>query len=533
MKINKIAIILTSVIAMSCTGDFEDMNKDPMAVSEVSPKLILPVMMNSGYHLVAGDYQRATTLYSALYCQYFANTANYFTSDSYMFNTAWAERGLWSAYYGNVIRGMREVAASLENHPEYTDMYQIMRINTAIMTIRMTDIFGDIPYTKAGYGETQNPYDAQKDIYYDVFNELTDAVAILKEARQNQLQYGDEDMIYQGNVEKWIKLANSVRLRAALRISFIDPNKAKAEGEAALKESLIASNEDNAAVTIPMPNTWYNLLIEAGGWNEFRASKTLVNILQQQSSVTDPRLELMLSQTEAYVKGEDRTVPRFQGVPNGLSTADVSLKQYNNEHNSGIWGYMWGFKWNSLAPDPTASLPNTHEVCPPLSVMNYSEVCFLKAEAALRNWAGAGNAKDNYENGIKASFADMRTLAPEGSYTSDNDNTYITTGNVKWNETDDFETKLEKIITQKWLGIYPNADEAWAECRRTGYPILNPVVLSLDPNINPANGEFIKKLRYVDNELTNNKENAENPALNGGKGDGLNVRVWWDTARYK
>ena len=110
MKINKIAIILTSVIAMSCTGDFLDINKDPMAVSEVSPKLILPVMMNSGYHLVAGDYQRATTLYSALYCQYFANTANYFTSDSYMFNTAWAERGLWSAYYGNVIRGMREVA---------------------------------------------------------------------------------------------------------------------------------------------------------------------------------------------------------------------------------------------------------------------------------------------------------------------------------------------------------------------------------------------------------------------------------------
>jgi hypothetical protein len=74
MKINKIAIILTSVIAMSCTGDFEDMNKDPMAVSEVSPKLILPVMMNSGYHLVAGDYQRATTLYSALYCQCFAGS---------------------------------------------------------------------------------------------------------------------------------------------------------------------------------------------------------------------------------------------------------------------------------------------------------------------------------------------------------------------------------------------------------------------------------------------------------------------------
>lgn len=273
MKLNKIAIILTSVVAMSCTGDFENMNKDPMAVSEVSPKLILPVMMNAGYHLIAGDYQRATTLYTAQYCQYFANTANYFTSDSYMFNTSWAERGLWSPYYGSVIRGMREVAASLENHPEYTNMYQIMRINTAILTIRITDIFGDIPYSKAGYGETQNPYEAQKDIYYDVFNELTEAVKILKEARNDQLQYSDEDMIYQGNVESWIKLANSIRLRAALRISFVDPEKAKTEGEAVLKDALMASNTDNAAVTIPLPNTWYNPLIEAGSWNEFRASE--------------------------------------------------------------------------------------------------------------------------------------------------------------------------------------------------------------------------------------------------------------------
>lgn len=533
MKLNKIAAILTTVVTVGCTGGFEDMNNDPMAVSEVSPKLILPVMMNSGYHLVAGDYQRATTLYSALYCQYFANTVNYFTSDSYMFNSSWAERGLWTPYYSDVIRGMREVAASLADHPEYTDMYQIMRINTAMLTIRMTDLFGDIPYFRAGYGDTQNPYDAQKDIYYDVFNELTEAVAILKEAREGQLQYADEDLIYQGNVEKWIKLANSVRLRAALRLAFIDPDKAKAEGEAALEEPLMDSNDDNAAVSIPLPNTWYNPLIEVGSWNEFRASQTLVRILQQQSTVPDPRLELMLSQTEAYVKGTDPALPRFQGVPNGLSTSDVSIEQYNNEHNSGIWGYMWGFTWNSLVSDPTASLPNSHDVCPSLPVMNYAEVCFLKAEAALRSWAGAGDARDNYEGGIRASFADMRTLAPAGSYTTEADDTYITTGQVAWNEADDFEAKLQKIITQKWLAIYPNADEAWAECRRTGYPQLTPVVLSLEPSINPANGELIKKLRYVDSELVNNQANAEDPALNSGQGDGLNVRVWWDTARYK
>lgn len=147
------------------------------------------------------------------------------------------------------IKRIREIEPTLENHPEYNDMYQIMRINLAISTIRMTDTFGDIPYFKAGRGETLIPYDSQKDIYYDVFKELTEAVTELKQKKSNQLQYNTEDLIYQGDVDKWIKLANSLRLRAAMRLSFIDPDKAKAEGEAALKESLIASNSDNAGVT--------------------------------------------------------------------------------------------------------------------------------------------------------------------------------------------------------------------------------------------------------------------------------------------
>ena len=127
----------------------------------------------------------------------------------------------------------------------------------------------------------------------------------------------------------------------------------------------------------------------------------------------------------------------------------------------------------------------------------------------------------------------MRSAAPKDSYTSENDNTYITTGKVKWNDSEDFETKLEKIITQKWIGIYPNSNEAWAEFRRTGYPVLKPIKQCLEASINVANGEFIKKLRYVDNELINNSQNANNPSLNGGKGDGVSVRVWWDTSRYK
>lgn len=533
MKLHKILIALFSAaVISSCTNGFEDMNRDPLAVNEISPDLSLPNMQYHGFPIVYGDYQRAALLYSFLYCQYMSNTSSSFTSGNYVYNTSWAERGLWTPYYRQMVKRIREIEPTLENHPEYDDMYQIMRINLAISTIRMTDTFGDIPYFKAGRGETLIPYDSQKDIYYDVFKELTEAVDELKQQKSNQLKYSTEDLIYQGDVDKWIKLANSLRLRAAIRLSFIDPEKAKAEGELALKEVLLASNADNAGVTPPQPNVWANPLLRSLVVDEARASKTMVDILQGYGAVPDPRLTLILSKSQAWVQGKDGA-EEWKGVPNGLPVTELSLPEYDNNHNSCIWGYMWGYDWNSAEKGDNISKPKTDADFTPLGLMNYSEVCFLKAEAALRGWQGAGDAKTNYENGIRASFEEMRANAPKDSYSKSNDDKYISEGNVAWNNADSFEAKLEKIITQKWIGIYPNSEEAWAEFRRTGYPKLNPVKQSLEPTINPKNGEFIKKLRYVDNELSNNKEYATDPTLNGGQGDGLSVRVWWDTARYK
>lgn len=534
MKLNKLlfAALSSVILCSSCTKGFDELNKNPLATTEITPDLSLPNMQYHGFHIVYGDYQRAALLYSFLYCQYMANTASYFTSDNYVFNTAWAERGLWKPYYQQMVKRIREIKPVVDKNPKYNDMYQIMRINLAISTIRMTDTFGDIPYFKAGYGETLIPYDSQKDIYYDVFKELTEAVNELKQGKNNQLKYGNEDLIYQGDVEKWIKLANSLRLRAAIRLSFIDPDKAKQEGELALKEVLMQSNKDNAGVTPPQPNRWANPLLRSLVSDEGRASKTMVDMLQNYGAVTDPRMTLILSQSASWVKGESGAV-QWKGVPNGVPVDKLALPEYDNTHNSCIWGYMWGYNWNSAEFGANINKPETGNNFTPLGLMNYSEVCFLKAEAALRNWAGAGDAKVNYENGIRASFEEMRAMAPAGSYSTENDDAYISTGKVAWNNADDFETKLEKIISQKWLGIYPNSEEAWAEFRRTGYPKLTPVMQSLEPTINAANGEFIKKLRYVDNELSNNKEYATDPSLNGGKGDGLSVRVWWDTARYK
>jgi hypothetical protein len=153
----------------------------------------------------------------------------------------------------------------------------------------------------------------------------------------------------------------------------------------------------------------------------------------------------------------------------------------------------------------------------------------LKAEAALRGWAGAGDAKENYIAGIRASFDEARAGVSASLYSTAADDAYINGGDVKWDAAASFETKLKQIITQKWIGIYPNGTEAWTEFRRTGYPALAPVVKS-DNDLIKA-GEFIKKFRYIDDERNLNHYSKES-SLNQGKGDGQNVRVWWDTNRY-
>lgn len=529
--IKKISLLgFLSVIFIACTGDFEDMNKNPQTANEVSPSLLLPKMQDYGFNNNSWEYQVGPNLHTNLYAQYFANTATYFNSDRYGYNNAWVNDGYWRSYYTYLPKYLNIVREQVETHPEHTYMLQAMRIISAMGAIRTTDIFGDIPYTEGGIGINQPKYDTQKDIYYDVFKELTEAVNTLKSNMEGQQAYGDEDLFFKGDYSKWIKLANSLRLRYALRLSFIDPDKAKAEGEAALQGELMSSNTDNAAVRNSALDEGHCLFI-ISYWNEYRISKTMENIMKQTSTVQDPRMPVWFGQTIGWVNGEYDV--QFQGTPNGLSTSALGLDEYKATNNSCVWGYYAHPQWNQNEKGSRAGTPSGI-VEKPMMLMNYAEVCFLKAEAAIRGWAGAGNAKDHYETGIRASFEEGRAdVADKSLIDTSNDETYISTGFAEWNEAADFETKLKKIITQKWIAMYPNGDEAWAEFRRTGYPDLMPVAQSEEPTINPANGEFIKKLRYVDDERRENEANALSPSNNQGQGDGLNVRVWWDTQRYK
>lgn len=522
-------LFLGILLSAGCTSDFDSMNTDPNSVTlaKIDPSLLLPKMEREAVNAGYGNYQCGENLHANQYAQYVSNTAAYFSSDRYAYHSSWATPAYWTPYYTYVLKDMLDIKAKAESDPRYEQMYQISRILTALCTARTTDLFGDIPYSEASRGNEKPKYDTQKDIYYDIFNELTEATDILSGTfTTDQANYGSSDIIYGGDVAKWIKFGNSLRLRFALRLSFIDPEKAQQEGEAALANQLFSSIDDNAALATSINDNdgighpFYTICY----WNEFRMSSTFETAYKTLSSVVDPRMECYWGVTESTFGTAN---PEFKGLRNGLSTIELTTAGNTPSENSNIWGLLWAPEWNS-----GVTTPSDFRAFPFLT-MCYSEVCFLKAEAAIRNWAGAGNAQTNYEDGIRASFLEARLNVDPTLYSTANDEPYISGGSVAWNDADGFEAKLEKIATQKWIALFPNGNEAWAETRRTGYPKLVPIAQSEDPSINPANGEFIKKLRYVESEVSYNKENSTAATLNNGKGDGQNVRVWWDTERYE
>jgi hypothetical protein len=520
-------IFLSSLILLvGCTDDFEEMNSNPNAATEIDPSLLFPKMIREAINGGWGNYQMGENLHTNLYAQWMSNTASYFSSGRYEYNNSWVTTAYWTPYYTYVLKDLLDIEKMAEATPKYEEMYHISRIITAVGTARTTDLFGDVPYSEASRGMEKPAYDSQKDIYYSIFDELREATEALTSGfAVEQMKYGAQDIMFGGDVDKWIKFGNSLRLRYALRLSFADPDKAKTEGEAALAAEMMTSVGDNASIetSIDDNNGIGHPLYTLCYWNEFRMSSTLEEAYKGLSSVYDPRMECYWGVTQS-THGTDS--PEFKGVRNGLPTDQLAQAGNTPADNSNIWGLLWAPEWNSGTGTPSGFRAY------PFYTMCYSEVCFLKAEAAIRGWNNAGDARVNYENGIRASFAEARNGVNSSLYSTENDEVYISGGTVKWDEAADFETKLERIVTQKWIALFPNGNEAWAEFRRTGYPELTPIALSDDPNINPNNGEFIKKLRYVNKEREENTENATSGSLNNGQGDGSNVRVWWDTGRY-
>jgi len=490
---------LLIIVVNSCTKDFEEMNTDPNAITQVEPAYFFSGMVQQ----VFANYQRNVNLYPDFYSDYFANTVSSFRSPAYEYNDGWIGNQ-WREHYADFLRKSNAIKDDYKDNPLYAEQLAISEIFTCYWWSRMTDTYGDIPYFNAGYGESV-PYSSQQEIYKDLFVRLDAAISKLP-AGDNQVKYGEYDLIYGGDATKWKKFGNSLRLRLAMRISNIDPVTAKTVAEAAIASGVMTSNSDVAKV--PMWSSgWYDYLHQmCWWWDNTRVSKTFTNYLYNQSSIgEDPRAPYWLTYKrdgKATTK-EQLGLAEYVGLENGYSVNMPANK--NDRATINLFG---GYK--DFSGEGTNAM-----YC---SVMFYSEVVFLQAEASLRGW-GSGNANALFKDGIKASMDYVGVDAVSAQ-------SYID-GVADLNGNN--EAKLKSLITQKWLANFPNGVEAWADFRRTDYPDVILPIDGVSGNATVAQGTYVKRIRYPNNQHELNADMIP-ASLNSLSQDRMDIKVWWDVA---
>ncbi|WP_047446097.1 RagB/SusD family nutrient uptake outer membrane protein [Alistipes sp. ZOR0009] len=532
----KYLIVLATILVgfSSCTDSFDDYNRNSYGVTDelkkadwIYLKAYFPQMEQSIYYNNSGgnwEWQVAQNLNSDLFGGYLTpptaynndkNNINYFMMEGW---NKWA----FNLYNNNIMKPWLNVKKLTYDEKKFLDVYGVALILKVAGMHRCTDLYGPIPYSKYGAGTVTSEYDSQEAIYNQFFAELDEAIGYLDahlngpESAVNRL--GAADYIYKGNYKKWIQWANSLRLRLAIRISKVNPAKAKLEGEKAMANpyGIIERNSQN--VTVPTGNMGHPLSIIAYDYNDTRMSADMESIL---TGLKDPRIERYFTKatdSDPNIKGQ------YRGIRQGIYMTSKDLRvKYSN------LGEIYKLDDRYVTP---------------VILMTASEVYFLRAEGALRGWSNMGGTPSQlYQAGVETSMGQW-DVSGTSAYLNDGSSTpanYVDYKNskynapaashvtVKWDESASNEVKLEKIITQKWIAMFPEGAEAWSEFRRTGYPKLFPIVE------NNSNGEIsstvmIRRLRFPEDEYNYNKtEVLKAIQLLKGAKDSPGVQLWWDT----
>ena len=542
-----IVLICGVVVVVSCTKNFEDINTNKNALANLAPSQ-LPFLFsqalaqgtNSGW-----NYQVAQNLFHDQYCQYFANTTTYFPSDRLVIRMDWIG-SLWSPLYTAT---MPQLLTLFEKYDPGSAEYALANIWWVVSFQRVTDTWGPIPYFDAGKVATSVKYDPQDQIYDDFFKRLTDAVNVLK-GKTGEAPFGSYDLVYGGDVNRWIKLANTLRLRLAIRISKVDPARAKAEGEAAFASGVMTlSPDDDALIQKSVVNGDVNGL-SVMDWNEFRMSSAMSSVL---NGYKDPRLGIYFNPTKVSLEDNEKANggitgnganynPNdlahpliYHGLRNGLSADDMGKPLNNADVNS-----RHGERWNSAsAALQFIKVGYGAGQATPCNYMAAAEAYFLRAEGVMLGWSmGGGTAKEYYELGIKNSMwqwgitdnavinayiASANTPVAPGDAQS---SPPLSTVPIAFGATAPIQK--EQITIQKWLALYPDGNEAWADIRRAGTLKLYPVVVSENTDIPDPTVQTIRRINFMLSEKQTNKIAVDAAVSLVEGGDKISSPLWWD-----
>lgn len=471
------------------------------------------------YEGLVDNYQRTTNLTHDIYAGYFAHNKPDFNTGSpcYSYTPGWSDKR-WEQFYQNRTAEYQTVAKICRyvDKERYHNAFYMARIYYAFLISTMTDTYGDmpiIPMVKCEPTPEHASYASQEMVYDVVFALLDEAIREINPSRGGFVFEATDDKCFGGDLDKWVRFANTLRLRLALRISNINPERAKREGELALTHPKgVMRDHGDRMRTVPA-----HAPEALGGYNEGGRENDVANCsFRYVDAVMSKDLEIAYKELSQVL---DPRCPISWYRPTPMSALLVGKESRKDFAGCEIGSHdvvHTSDKYSVLRVDPnnTKSLSDTHwfSYSREYLWLGYAECKFLQAEAALRGWAGAGgSAEQLYLDGIRASM---------GYYNLPSEKTeeYISGLKINPFTSHDREAQLEAIITQKWLAIFPNGNEAWAEVRRTDYPRLRYPVNTLDPNI--PMGKFIKRVSYPASERVNNPTNVPNLF----QGD----RIWWD-----
>jgi hypothetical protein len=481
------AVLVPAFFLTACTDNFTDINTNPNEPTAVTEG---PLFTRSLRKAMLDDFtwQVGEHLHPNMFVQHFANSTPGFNTDRYEVNDAWLSR-YWDIAYTGFGKDVQQVIDQAEGDPEKVNKLAQARIWKVFVVHRITDFFGDVPYSEAFTGNSTPVYDAQEDIYRDLFSELDAAVQQFDASAQDR--FGAADVLYQDDLEAWKRFANSLRLRLAMRVANVAPNLAAEQAQEAVSADggLISSNQQAATLDPDgTTRTERNPLATVMSFQDSRVSQTLEQTLR---SLDDPRLKVYVDTALGASFSERR------GFPNGLSASQIQERDVGRFSIAG-----------KVFQEPSN----------PISVMSHAEVRFLQAEAAVRGFI-SGDAGVQYEQGIRA-------VMNRYGVASDSVDIYLAQDEVAWDPADPQDEKIRKIILQKWIALFGRSGfEAWAEYRRTGYPDLQDIG---DPDGGSTDGVVPRRVPYPEQEDAVNTENHEAAVARLDQGDTYLSRPWWD-----
>lgn len=522
-KLLSVAAVAALMVSMSaCDDGLADLNENPNSPTDVPAQFLLPQALQTTVEY-AGYNTWFTLEFTGLFAQQWAKI-QYTDEDRYELRPNVVD-GFWNRFYSRPLMDWQRIIekgqeTGLVNHEA------IGRIGKVYTAHLITDIWGDVPFSEALKGDdpedqvTAPAYDAQEAIYTAFFAELDTALGLLDASRQT---FGQEDLIYGGDIAQWEKFANSLKLRLAMRISDVAPEVARPIVEALASQPLILDNGDNFTLDYldaqPTQNPLYeNAKVGGGSRDDHAVSNTLVNLL---GALDDPRIavyaepaaEADLTADFDWCGGAGEPACHvlvggevYRGMRNGVTSGDVP-------EPLGLWSRLGDhFRTQASTPQP---------------LLTAAEVNLLLAEAAENGWAVGGAAADFYEAGVRASF-DLWDGADGVDLGTGVQAAYLARPGVAYGSppADGAGDNYELIAEQKWLALYTISPEAYAEYRRTGYP--DEIEPSMDANIGFVPG----RIPYPDIEQSLNRDNLS-AAISAQSALGVDGtyagRVWWDT----